>query len=480
MSISLGIDVGTTTITALALDASTGETLAVHTLSNDAEVTSADDKARGRSEWDADRIAARAGECLHAVAGCVASRGDEFVGLGITGQQHGVVLVDKQLRPLTPLINWQDQRTRDAMSDGATFLETAQRRIGDDAPERTGARLAAGYLGTTLFWLNEQGILPHESTAVFLADYLGARLTEGPPVTDPTNAAGSGLLNAAERQWDKVAIEALGLNERLLPPIAEAGDLLGVLSPSSAASTGLPQGLPVFVALGDHQASVVGSVAERERSVLVNVGTGGQVAGFTDRFRFAAGLETRPYPRGGYLLVSAGLCGGRSYALLEAFFRAVGEQMFGATADAPLYPRLNELAASVPAGADGLRCEPLFTGTRANPSLRGSWSGLSPANFTPAHLARSLLEGMASVFRQGFEQIHAATGGTYDRLIGAGNGLRENAVLSACVCDAFGLPLTLPRHREEAAFGAALIASVGAGVFPDVASAGGLIRYESQ
>jgi sugar (pentulose or hexulose) kinase len=479
MPITLGIDVGTTTITGLALDASSGEVLAVETRPNDAEITRAADKARGRSEWDAEQIVTRSCQCLRSVADRIASRGADVIGLGVTGQQHGMLLIDQQLQPLTPLINWQDRRVHDVADDGRTYLDAALERLGPDAWRRTGCRLAAGYLGATLYWLIQSGRLPGEGTAVFVADYLAARLTGEPPVTDATNAAGSGLLNIERRDWDAAALEALGIPMHLLPPVAEAGDLLGKLSGPFAESPGLTPGLPVFVALGDHQASVVGSVAERQRSVLVNVGTGGQVAAYSDRFVTTEGLETRPYPRSGHLLVSAGLCGGRSYAVLEQFFRAVGRECFGATADAPLFARLTELARAASPGAGGLRCQPLFTGTRADPSRRASFRNVDGANFTPANMARSLLEGMARVFHDGFTAIRAASGGSYDRLVGAGNGLRENAVLARCVAEQFGMPLTLPRHREEAAFGAALVAGVGADVFPDMAAAGRLVRYNA-
>src|SRR5262249_17099510 len=145
----------------------------------------------------------------------------------------------------------------------------------------------------------------------------------------------------------------------------------------------------------------------RRDSVLVNVGTGGQVAAFVEEFVYDPRLETRPFPRGGYLLVCPGLCGGRTYAALEQFFRRVGSDLLGIHPSAALYATMNRLAGSVPAGADGLRCEPYFTGTRQDPELRASWSGMSPENFTPAHMTRAMLEGMARAFRSGYDAIRA-------------------------------------------------------------------------
>lgn len=473
MTLTLGIDIGTTTITCLALDATDGAVRATETVPNDAEITSASDKTMGRSEWDASGIVDRACHCVKAVVERLDNQRAELVGVGITGQQHGVVVVDEANQPLTPFIGWQDRRGQEAFQDtGQTYVEHAASLSDADAPERTGCRLATGWLGTTLFWMQSNGVLPNSGVAYFIPDLFAACLTGGTPVTDPTLAGSSGVFNTAERRWDEAIVEALGIPVAMLPQVREAGRDVGTVSESASSRTGLPVGLPVFVPIGDNQASFVGSVADRQDSVLVNVGTGAQVAAYTERYVYSPPLETRPFPMGGYLLVHAGLCGGRSYALLERFFRAVGEQVLGVVADEPVYEAMNRLVATVPIGADGLRCKPLFTGTRENPQLRGSWTGVSPENFTPAHIARALLEGIASELADSHGLIREASQKAYGRLIGAGNGLRENSVLAGIVADEFGMPLAFPRHREEAAVGAALVAMVGAGLFPDLTAAG--------
>jgi sugar (pentulose or hexulose) kinase len=480
MPVVLGMDLGTTKFSALALDTDRGDLVASSTAPNQAEVTAPTDKGRGFSEWDVLAMIAAAYGCLRGVAEQIQGRHHDLVGLGITGQQHGGVIVDEALVPRTPFINWQDRRGEQIDSQsGKTYVQRAAASIGEEAPRRTGCRLATGYLGVTLFWMKETGALPAGGTACFLMDYFGARLTGQRPVTDATCAASSGLLDVATGQWAEDLIAALDLPRTLFPEERPSGDRLGSLTPAVAVETGLPAGLPVFVGIGDNQASFLGSVAHREDTVLVNVGTGGQVAAYTERFTYDRLLETRPFPRGGYLLVSAGLSGGAAYAVLERFFQAVATQLLGASPGPPLYRVMNRLAAQVAAGGEGLRCEPFFAGTRAQPDLRASWSGLSTTNFTPAHLTRALLEGMARTFHQGYEVMARQAQLVGGRLVGAGNGLRENPVLAQIVADAFALPLAVPRHREEAAYGAALLAAVGAGVFPDVGSAGRLIRYQS-
>ncbi len=478
MPLALGLDVGTTTITALAVDSDTGQVAAFATAANQADVTAPADRARGRSEWDAARIAETASACLGRLADQLGQSRDA-VGLGITGQQHGVLLVDRELRPLGPLINWQDRRGEERYPGGpGSWVEEARRRIGWWAAERTGCRLASGYLAVTLFWLREQGRLPGGATACFVMDYMTALLTGTSPITDPTCAASAGVLDVARGGWAFDLIADLGLPREVFPPVRPSGTHAGGLTSAFAQATGLPAGLPIFSGIGDNQASFLGSVADRTNSVLVNVGTGGQVAVWSPHFAYDPHLETRPFPGDGYLLVSAGLSGGAAYAQLERFFRSVATEVAGVADPPDVYAAMNWLASEAPAGCDGLVCEPYFTGTRAEPWRRASWSNLSPASFTPGHLARSLLEGMARTFAASRDRIAQVHGAAPTALVGAGNGIRANPLLARILAERFGLPLRVPAHREEAAYGAALLATVRAGLFPDLPSAGRLIRLE--
>jgi sugar (pentulose or hexulose) kinase len=377
-----------------------------------------------------------------------------------------MLLADKDGQPISPLINWQDRRALDLMpGSDRSWLEETRSLLGPDIWKITGCRLQPGFMAGTLFWLKAQGLLPADSKALFIMDHFGAVLTGNDAVTEPSCAGSSGVYNVRTRQFDPDAITSLGLSTALFPEVREADQQIGTLTAEMASTTGLPAGTQVFAPIGDHQASFVGSVVDQSSSILVNVGTGAQVAVFTNELDFTPPVELRPFPRGGNLLSNVGLAGGWSYQVLEQFFRDVGQAMFQANCPAPLYESLNQLAAQVPSGAEGLLCDPLFAGSRIDPTVRGTLAGISPQNFTARHLARAVLEGMARSLRDGYaviEQIigvEKSTAKAHTKLVAAGNGLRENPLLAQIVSDAFGLPITFTTHREEAAYGAALIAA---------------------
>ena len=466
MALYLGLDVGTTTLSIVVLDTATGRLVARNTVPHSADATSEEDKGRGRAELDLSRLGALAVESLAQTAGQVQG-GEAIRGLGVTGQMHGVAFLHPDATPLGPAITWQDRRALEQIPGSAeTYL---QRFIslagGPSAFKRMGCLPAAGYLGPTLFWLRCNGRLPRPpARACFIPDAIVALLTGQPPCTDPTDGGSSGIFDIVSRQWDRALVERLGLPPRLLPEVREPGTGVGTLRPEIAASTGLPRDLPVYVALGDNQASFLGSVGEPGDSLSINVGTGAQISALMDGYQRLPGLDTRYYPGERYLLVGAALFGGRSYAHLREFFRRIGAAFFGARGDEELYEEMNRLAAAVPPGADGVCCSPLFAGSRLDPATRGSFTGLTPENLTPGHLTRALLEGVAEGFYAFYQQMRPVIG-ERRRLVGSGNGIRRNPLLASILAERFAMPLVIPTLEEEAAVGAALAAAVGNGEF---------------
>jgi sugar (pentulose or hexulose) kinase len=473
----MGVDVGTTNIAVLVVDACSGTTKAVSVVANSSEVTSEEDKLRGRSEWDAEKATDLVYQAMAEAA--VKADPGKIGGIGITGQMHGMVLVSQDNRPLTPFIGWQDQRCNEKIPGrDISYIERMLELAGEDGFECEGCLPATGYMGATLFWLKENDVLPDEpSTPCFLPDFVAMRMTDNEPVTDPTNAGSSGIFDVIHRQWDQDLIRRLGLQEIPLPEVKKPTEIIGGLISEASRKTGLPEGTPVCVACGDNQASFLGSVADKHGSVLVNIGTGGQVSLWTPKYTRVMNAETRCYLDEGYLLVGADTCGGSSYALLHRFFLDVGRAFFGARGNENLYEMIMRQAAEIPPGAEGLRCEPFFSGSRLDPSRRASWLGFTESNFTCGHLTRALLEGLAHHFRALYESM--LRGGVSPRtcLVGSGNGIRKNALLAEIFSNAFRMPLKIPLNMEEAAYGAALLAAVGCDKL-DLEEASRLILYQ--
>lgn len=461
----IGIDLGTTSISGVAIDTSRCETLAQTVVPNDAETTAPGDRTRGRSEWDMDAMAARAVSLIAELTRRVGAK--QIVGVGVTGQMHGMVFVDRGHSACSPFIGWQDARCLDQGPDGRTYLDEMVERGGSRFAS-SGCRPATGYMVSTMYWFSRNGAIPKNAAACFAPDYLVAKLTGAGVVTDPTDAASAGVFDVRAGRWNEDLIRALGLETQCFPEVRAACSRAGGLSREMARETGLAEGIPVAVACGDNQASFAGSVAESRDSVLVNVGTGGQVSAFADEAYISTALDVRPYLQGGFLLVGPELCGGKSYQVLRDFIGHVGAQVFGVSEMPDVYERLNTLAAAAPPGADGLRCDPVFAGSRAEPGARAKWHGMSDTNFTPGHMARALLEGLADRFHGLYEEMLRAGVSRRERLVGAGNGVRHNILLREILGSRFSMPVNVANHTEEAATGAALCAAVAAGEFTTI------------
>ena len=477
MPLYAGLDVGTTTLSAVILDAETGQPRATCTIPNSAGMRPGT-TALGRAELNLNLLRTLA---VRALAEAVARTGDsrhEIRGLGVTGQQHGVAFLAGDGEPLRPAITWQDRRVEEPVAQGGeSYLHQFLGRAGGtDAFTRMGCVPAAGFMGPTLYWLKHHDQLPGPpATACFIPDAIVSFLSGCPPCTDPTNGGSSGIFDVVARQWAWDLIGRLDLPVAILPKVRDSGDLVGRLDPSLAARTELPVHTAVYVGIGDNQASFLGSVREPGDSILLNVGTGSQVSTMMGAFQRLPGIDTRYFPGGHYLLVGAGLFGGQSYALMRHFFRQIGEAFFGGLGDEDIYDRMTQLAACTLAGSQGLRFSPLFTGTRQDPSLQACLSGIGTDNLTPGCLVRALLEGIAEAFHALFQRMLPAIGNR-TQLVGAGNGLRRNRLLAQILAMRFDMPLHIAA-REEAATGAALLAAKADGFFESLEEAMASVRY---
>lgn len=469
MATVIGLDIGTTTICGVAVTSS-GELLASVERPNDSAVVGL---PAGRAEQDPRRIRARAFEVL----GELARRVDTIGCVGLTGQMHGMLCVDAKGEPRSNLITWQDARCLEHDRNGRSVLTRMRESVPPALWTDCGCEPASGFLGSTLCWLTANHALPADTLRVsFVHDWLGAVLTGGLPVTDPADAGSAGLFDLSRMQWHEGVIASLGLPGAMLPPVRESGEVIGSLTRSIAAECGLPPGTPVCNATGDNQASLIGSVADIDKSVLVNIGTGGQISWAIPSFHRAAGMETRYLPCRRFMLVGASLCGGRAYAWLNDVVRDWLHAMGFEIDRDSVYAKLNELAASAQAGADGLVARTTLGGTRKDPAVRGAIEGISLQNFSLPNVARAVLEGLVEELGAYYDAVSDACS-RHETVVASGNAVRKNPLLREIIARRLGRPVKVPRHREEAAFGAALVGGVGAGIWRDMAEAGRCVRY---
>lgn len=427
---TLGLDIGTTSISAVVFSRDAG-VLAARTLKNDSFLAG--------QPWeriqDPHTILKTAMDAIKELL----SAFPDVQAIGVTGQMHGILYLDILGQPVSPLYIWQDGRGDLPYDSAKSWAE--------HLTEVTGYPLATGYGLVTHAYNLQNALVPEKAAKLCtIQDYLAMVLSgRTVPVTDPTNAASLGLYDLRKRRFDPDALHRLGIDPEILPTITE-DPCLGCGD----------SGIPVFTAIGDNQASFLGATSGRTDVLLINMGTGGQISIYSPDYLETDTLETRPYPDGGWLLVGASLCGGRSYALLETFFRETVKMVTGTEVSA--YEAMDRALENC-SPADIPVVSTLFQGTRKDPSLRGSISGLSPDNFKPVPLLLGLMQGMASELFELYRSYLVRGGKAPAAMIASGNGLRRNRHLCRIFQETFACPLTLSPYREEAACGAAIYAA---------------------
>ena len=389
----------------------------------------------------------------------------DISGIGVAGQMHGILYVDAAGRACSPLYTWQDGRG-DVLEPGGA--STAAR-----LSEALGSRVSTG-MGTVTHAFNAaHGLVPRDAVSLCtIADYAAMALSGvSAPRMDASNAASLGFFDLDRLDFRRDAISRLGLDAGLFPEVTREFPVLGQARPGTAAPGAARPGAVVCAAAGDNQASFLGSVHDVGSTVLFNVGTGSQVSVCVDSAAAVPGMDIRPFPFGGFLAVGAALCGGTSYALLRRFFERT-VQLFTGTAASISWEAMNAAAGK------SLDVNTRFNGTREDPSLRGSISGISLDNFTPENLVAGVREGIAGELLEFYDRVPAARRARVTSAAGSGNGIRLNPALRAVFESRLGLTLNVPRHTEETSFGAALLAGLSTGALRDLGAAGALVRYD--
>ncbi len=424
----LGIDIGTTGICGVITDTESGEMLRSLTRKNASFISSDNEFERIQ---DADSI-------FDIVFGIIDELFDEDVSaIGFSGQMHGILYTNETGKALSPLYIWQDQRGAKEYKDGKTFAEY----LG----------CFPGYGLATDLYNEANGLIPEDAAFLCtIADWIVMRLCElDTPVVHITNAASLGAFDVKNNKFR--------IDNARLPEVTTEFKVAGEY-----------RGVPVAVALGDNQASFIGSVRCADYA-LVNVGTGSQISFLIDDFAEIEGVELRPFDGKRFLCAGCSLCGGRAFAMFEKFCKEIAS-LSGADID-NFYPVLDKILENK--SESEIKADCRFCGTRKDPAVKGGYFGITENNFNVAEFAFATLEGIADELF-GF---YKASGVTKNAVVCSGNGIRKNPVLCRIVENMFKAEIKLPCYEEEAAFGAALSAAVAVGEFGSIDEACSIIKY---
>ena len=428
---TIGLDIGTTTLSAVVYSCKNG-VLTSRTIHNDSFLFG------DEWEWMQDPIK------IYDAAECILqellSLHPDTAALGISCQMHGIVYLDAIGNAVSPLYTWQDGRGNLPFDEHRSWAKYLS--------DLTGYSLSSGFGMVTHFYNLHHNLVPAEAAVLCtIGDYVAMKLAgRSAPIMDASNAASLGLYDIKHHCFDMAALQKAGIDPSILPTSA-SGSSLG---------TG-KLGIPVYPALGDNQASFLGSTVGQSDALLINMGTGGQISIYTPDYSTTDKLETRPFPDNHWLLVGASLCGGRSYALLESFFRETVKMVTGQEISA--YDAMTKAMDTADPISDIPKTVTQFQGTRKDPSARASIQNISADNFTPRHFIYSIMQGMADELYAMYESYLKAGCTAPAVMIGSGNALRKNPHLCRIFEDTFGMPLILSQNEEEAACGAAIFAA---------------------
>jgi xylulokinase len=388
-------------------------------------------------------------------------RRDAVAAIGLTGQMHGAVLLGADDEVLRPAILWNDQRTA-AECDAIRAAVGPQRLI-----EITGNDALTGFTAPKLVWVrdHEPEIWARTRHVLLPKDYLRLRLT-GQHAMDKADGSGTILFDLAARDWSDEVLAALHIDRALMPATFEGPAVTGTVTADAAAVTGLAAGTPVVAGGGDQSANAVGVGAVAPGLVALSLGTSGVVFAATDapiyekRGRVHAFCHAVP----------------ERWHMMSVMLSAAGSLRWFRDALAPGvgFGELVAAAADVEAAGSGLYFLPYLTGERSphpDPDARGAFIGLDVSH-DRRHMTRAVLEGVSFGLRDGLELMVEAGVPRPTHVRASGGGLASE-LWRQILADTLQAEIATPDTTEGAAYGAGVLAAVGAGWFATVDEAVG-------
>jgi xylulokinase len=392
----------------------------------------------------------------------------EIGGMGLSGQMHGAVFLDAHNNVIRPAILWNDQRTQ-------AECEWIMQAIGrEKVVELTCNPVLTGFTAPKIVWLrnNEPDAFGQVRKVLLPKDYIRLMLT-GEYATEVSDASGTSLFNVPKRTWSEEMLDGCGIPRDWMPPAYESPEVSGHVSAEAARLTGLAEGMPVVGGGGDQAAGAVGNGIVESGIVSSTVGTSGVVFAFSDRPTVDPGLRLHTFCHavpGKWHIMGVMLSAGGSLQWYRDTFCQPEKVVASALGKDP-YELIAAEAEQAPVGSEGLLFLPYLTGERTpypDPNARGVFFGITRRS-DRAHFARAILEGVAYGLRDSFE-IMRAMQVPIAQVRASGGGARS-PLWRQIQADVTGYPHVTINVDEGPAMGVALLAGVGAGIYPSVEEA---------
>lgn len=392
----------------------------------------------------------------------------QIKGISLSGQMHSSVFLDEKMEVIRPAILWSDTRTSEQCKEIYTKVGGLNQLI-----SYVSNPALEGFTAPKILWLKENEPENYQKVKCILLakDYIRYRLT-GELFTEVSDAAGTLLFEVIKKRWSTGLLEKLEIDPDLLPPVLNSFDLAGEITKNIAEQTGLKFKTPVVAGGADNACGAVGSGIIQEGRVMVSIGSSGVVLAQTDNPQ--ADQEGRIHlfnhacPNSWYMM-GVMLSAGMSYEWLE-------KKLFNNSLD---YPKLDQLAEEIEPGSEGLLFLPYLYGERTphnDANARGVYFGIS-GKHDQRHFTRSVLEGVTFALKDSLELIKDK--GVKVKEIRAIGGGAKSSVWQQILADILGKEINLLNVEEGPAFGAALIAGVGVGVYGSFTEAvSGIVKVQ--
>ncbi len=389
-------------------------------------------------------------------------------GIGISGQMHGLVLLDEKGAALRPAILWCDGRT------GEECAEITEKLGRDRLIAITANPALTGFTAGKILWVrrHEPDIYKKARHILLPKDYVRFKLT-GEYFSEMSDASGTNLLDVPKRRWSRDVLDMLDIDPALLPPLKESCDRAGNVTKEAAEETGLHPGTAVAAGAGDNAAAAVGTGVVKTGKAFITIGTSGVIFAHSDTVQidplgrvhtFCAAVP------GAYTVMSCSLAAGLSLKWFRDTF-CMAECETAARMGVDPYVLLSEEAAKAPAGAGRLLFLPYLMGERSpilDSNARGAFIGLS-AIHTRRDMLRAVMEGVVYSQRQNLDVLRGM-GVAPDTMLATGGGAKS-PLWRGMMADMFGMPVQTVANTEGPALGAAILAGVACGLYGDISAA---------